>query len=118
MAKNYLNVEELDALNRIVSLYLDFAELQAKSRKPMHMQDWIAKLDDFLRLSERKILSHAGKISHDVAIATAEAEYDQYQVKQLEEPSKVEKDFEAALDKVKKLQDKKPQKKSGRKKKK
>ena len=51
-AKNYLTAEELDTLNRIVSMYLDFAELQALNRKPMYMRDWIAKLDDFLRVSE------------------------------------------------------------------
>lgn len=78
----------------------------------MHMQDWITKLDDFLRLSEREVLTHAGKISHDVAVTQAEAEYDQYQARQLEEPSRVERDFEAAFDKVKKLRNKKPQKKS------
>lgn len=67
IAKNYLTEDELKALNLIVSAYLDFAELQATSRRPMHMRDWIAKLDDFLKLSERNILTHAGKISHDTA---------------------------------------------------
>ena len=61
IAKNYLNEDELDTLNRIVSFYLEFAELQAKNRRAMHMKDWISKLDDFLRLSEREILTHAGK---------------------------------------------------------
>ena len=60
VAKNYLAADELDALNRIVSAYLEFAELQALGRRPMHMADWIAKLDDFLRLGEREILEHAG----------------------------------------------------------
>ncbi len=67
VAKNYLDEDELDTLNRIVSFYLEFAELQAKNRRAMHMQDWISKLDDFLRLSERDILTHAGKIAHDDA---------------------------------------------------
>ena len=62
IAKNYLSSDELDTLNRIVSLYLDFAELQAKSHKPMYMKDWIQKLDDFLKLSGKELLSHAGKI--------------------------------------------------------
>ena len=66
VAKNYLTAEELDTLNRIVSMYLDFAELQALNRKPMYMRDWIAKLDDFLRVSERDILTHAGRVSHEV----------------------------------------------------
>lgn len=61
VAKNYLTAEELEALNRIVTAYLEFAELQARSRKVMHMGDWIAKLDDFLRLSDREILTHAGE---------------------------------------------------------
>ncbi len=67
IAKNYLAEDELKALNLIVSAYLDFAELQATSRRPMHMRDWITKLDDFLKLSERDILTHAGKISHETA---------------------------------------------------
>lgn len=67
VAKNYLTEDELDTLNRIVSMYLDFAELQAKARKPMYMKDWIAKLDAFLNISERDILTHAGKISSEFA---------------------------------------------------
>jgi hypothetical protein len=58
IAKNYLTPEELEALNRIVTAYLEFAELQALNRKPMHMRDWIAKLDDFLKMSGREILTH------------------------------------------------------------
>lgn len=64
IAKNYLNKEELEVLNRLVSMYLDYAELQAMNLRPMHMEDWIIKLDDFLRFNERDILTHAGKISH------------------------------------------------------
>ncbi len=104
IAKNYLKQDELEALNLIVSFYLDFAELQARSRKPMYMWDWITKLDDFFRLSDREILTHAGKISHDDAIAKAESEYEQFRVKELSAPSQVEKDFEEAISKVKKLQ--------------
>jgi len=61
IAKNYLNEKELEVLNRIVTLYLDFAELQALEQHPMYMKDWIAKLDDFLKLSNKQILTHAGK---------------------------------------------------------
>lgn len=93
IAKNYLNEEELDILNRIVTMYLEFAELQALSRKPMYMADWIAKLDDFLRLSGRDILTHAGRISHDKAIEKAHAEYGRYKRERLAEPSRVELDF-------------------------
>ncbi len=100
VAKNYLNEEELDTLNRIVSLYLEFAELQAKNRKPMYMQNWITKLDDFLRISERDILTHAGKISNDMAMEHADAEFDKFKAQQIEEKSRVEAHFEANLKKL------------------
>ncbi|MGH7601671.1 MAG: virulence RhuM family protein [bacterium] len=104
VAKNYLNQEELEALNRIVTAYLEFAELQAQSRKPMYMRDWIAKLDDFLKLSERKILTHAGRISHEVAVAKAEAQFEQYRQWQLSQPSEVDEHFEEAVEMIKQLQ--------------
>ena len=97
VAKNYLNSDEIDTLNRIVSFYLEFAELQAKNRRAMYMQEWINKLDDFLRLSEREILSHAGKITHDDALTRANAEFDKFKQRQLEEKSAVEIDFEKSL---------------------
>ena len=100
IAKNYLNEKELDALNRIVTAYLEFAELQALNRQPMYMRDWIAKLEDFLRLSGREILTHTGKISHEQAIQKAELEYEKYRQRQLAEPSQVEKDFEKAVKKL------------------
>jgi hypothetical protein len=103
VAKNYLAQDELEELNLFVSLYLDFAELQARNRKPMYMRDWIAKLDDFLRLSERGILTHAGKISHEAAQAKAESEYEKYHTLEAERPSPVEADFESAVEAVKKL---------------
>ncbi len=78
IAKNYLSPDELDTLNRIVSLYLDFAELQAKSHHPMYMKDWIQKLDDFLKLSGKELLTHAGKISTELAKQKADAEYDKF----------------------------------------
>lgn len=78
IAKNYLSSDELDTLNRIISLYLDFAELQAKSHKPMYMKDWIQKLDDFLKLSGKELLSHAGKISAELAKQKADTEYDRF----------------------------------------
>ena len=79
IAKNYLTEDELDTLNRIVSLYLDFAELQAKSHTPMYMKDWVQKLDDFLRLSNRELLTHAGKISAEVARKKADSEHKKFQ---------------------------------------
>ena len=79
IAKNYLTEDELDTLNRIVSLYLDFAELQAKSHTPMYMKDWVQKLDEFLRLSNRELLTHAGKISAEVARKKADFEHEKFQ---------------------------------------
>jgi hypothetical protein len=73
VAKNYLQKEELQALNLIVSAYLDFAELQGRGHKPMHVRDWITKLDDFIRLSDREILANAGRISHALADEHAHA---------------------------------------------
>jgi hypothetical protein len=108
IAKNYLAADELEALNRIVSAYLEFAELQAMNRKPMSMADWIAKLDDFLRLSERDILKHAGKISHDAAVERAETEYHTFSAQQSLLPSSVEKDFENAIREVKALEKGRP----------
>jgi hypothetical protein len=67
VAKNYLTEEELQTLNRIVNLYIEYAELQALERKPMTMRDWITKLDEFLIISGRKLLDHAGKIHHQPA---------------------------------------------------
>ncbi len=110
VAKNYLTPDELEALNRIVTAYLEFAELQAQNRKPMYMRDWITKLDDFLKLSEREILTHTGRISHEIAAAKAETEYEQYHRQELAQPSAAEKHFEAAVEKIKKLQPSKTKK--------
>jgi hypothetical protein len=102
-AKNYLSADELEALNRLVMAYLEFAELQAMNRKPMTMAAWIAKLDDFLRLGDREILTHAGKISHEAAAAKAMSEFSKYRVIEDTKPSAVEKDFEGAVNKLKQL---------------
>jgi hypothetical protein len=104
IAKNYLGDGELDALNRIVSLYLDFAELQALNRRAMTMADWIAKLDDFLKLSERSILVHAGTISHEDAVEKARAEYDRYRKRLDLKPSPVELHFMEAIKEAKDLE--------------
>ncbi len=100
IAKNYLNHEELDTLNRIVTMYLDFAELQALNRKPMYMRNWITKLDDFLKISDRDILTHAGRISHDEAIEKAHAEYAKLRKQLLEAPSLVERHFVEAMKEI------------------
>ncbi|HSX26524.1 MAG TPA: virulence RhuM family protein [Chlamydiales bacterium] len=93
IAKNYLNADELNILNRLVSMYLDFAELQALDRNPMYMKNWIAKLDDFLRMTARDILSHSGKISHETALDKARAEYFKYQQQHVDSLSPVEYHF-------------------------
>lgn len=103
IAKNYLNQQELEILNRLVSMYLDFAELQAMNRRPMYMQDWMTKLDEFLKLSEREILRHAGKISHQQAIDKAHAEYNKFDIALADEPTAVEKHFLEAIKTVERL---------------
>ena len=109
IAKNYLQKEELEALNLIVSAYLDFAELQARGRRPMHMRDWITKLDDFIRLSDREILTHAGRISHALAEERAHAQFVEYeeQHRQLE-ASQPTSDFDQTVEHIKKLEAPKP----------
>ncbi|PXF54999.1 MAG: hypothetical protein C4B57_05240 [Deltaproteobacteria bacterium] len=104
IAKNYLTADELDTLNRIVSMYLDFAELQALNRKPMYMRDWIAKLDEFLKVTERDILTHSGRVSHEEAIEKARAEYEKFRKQMLEEPSPVERHFIEAVQEVRQLE--------------
>jgi hypothetical protein len=103
VAKNYLRDGELETLNRIVTAYLEFAELQALNRKPMHMNDWVAKLDDFLKLSDRDILSHAGTISAAAAKTKAEAEYAAWRSRIANEPSPVEQHFAEAITEAKAL---------------
>ena len=95
-----LTPEELDVLNRIVTAYLEFAELQALNRKPMYMEDWIDKLDDFLKLSGRELLTHAGTISHEKAIERAQLEYEKHRAIRINWPSPVEKHFEQAVKKL------------------
>jgi hypothetical protein len=80
VAKNYLEKKELDFFNRIVTMYLDYAEFQAKNKRMMYMKDWVKKLDAFLKFNEHEILEHKGKISHEVAIALALDEYEKYRV--------------------------------------
>jgi hypothetical protein len=103
-AKNYLNEPELAELNLIVSAYLDFAELQARGHRAMHMRDWITKLDDFLRLSDRSVLTGAGRISHALAEEHAHAQFAQYeeQRRQLEAETATS-DFDQTVEQIKKL---------------
>lgn len=103
IAKNYLNQEEIETLNLIVSAYLDFAELQARNRKPMAMRDWIAKLDDFLRVSDRELLTHAGSVSHETAVSIALQEFEKYRALEDRKPKPVDAHFEEAMDKARQV---------------
>jgi hypothetical protein len=97
IAKNYLNADELAVLNNLVEQYLLFAEGQAMRRVPMTMNDWIVKLHGFLTINDRDILSHAGKISHDVAKAFAELEYADFNKTQIAQADQLESDFDRAM---------------------
>lgn len=110
VAKNYLDATELETLNRIVTLYLEFAELQALGRKPMYMADWLGKLDDFLRISDRELLSGPGKVSHEAALAKARVEYDRFRQASEQLRSPIEEHFEEAARQAKALDRKRSRK--------
>ncbi len=93
IAKNYLNEDEIKILNRLVTAYLEFAELQAIRQRPMYMKDWIEKLDDFIKMSGSELLNHAGKISHEEAKIKAELEYEKYKERSKDQLTQVERDF-------------------------
>ena len=93
IAKNYLNETELNILNRIVTAYLEFAELQAMNRKAMYMKDWGTKLDDFLRMAGNEVLDHSGTISHETMLKKATAEYEKFREARKNDLSEGEKDF-------------------------
>ena len=104
VAKNYLNKEEISHLNRIVSMYIDYAELQAIRHIPMKMADWVEKLNAFLKFSEYDILNNAGKVSHEVAVALAAQEYEKFRVIQ---DANYISDFDRELEKLEKQLEKK-----------
>jgi len=93
IAKNYLHEDELNILNRMVTAYIEMAELQAMSQTPMYMKDWIERLDDFLKMAGKDVLGHAGKVSHNKALEKANKEYHAYKEKTKNELSRVEEDF-------------------------
>jgi hypothetical protein len=99
IAKNYLNEKELDGLNRIVVMYLDYAESQALKGVVMLMKDWVLKLDAFLQFNEETVLKHQGKVSHEVALALAENEFEKYRIAQ---DKLIESDFDKEIKKLKK----------------
>lgn len=102
IAKNYLREGELDTLNRVVTAYLEFAEVQAIGRKPMTMAGWIAKLDEFLKVADRDVLSHAGRISHEQARLKAQAEFEKFRNARINAESEVERAFEVATKQIEK----------------
>ena len=103
IAKNYLQKQEIKKLNHIVTMYLDYAEFQASRGRLMKMKDWTQKLDAFLKFNEQDILQDKGKISHEVAIALAEKEYDAFRV---EQDKKYISDFDKIVKKTKQLEKK------------
>jgi hypothetical protein len=98
VAKNYLNEKELDGLNRIVSMYLDYAENQAQKGTVMFMKDWVLKLNAFLQFNEEAVLKHQGTVSHEVALALAESEYEKYRLIQ---DKMIVSDFDSEIRKLK-----------------
>ncbi len=108
IAKNYLTEPELNILNRIVTAFLEIAEIQALDQSPMYMKDWIEQLDNFLKMTKKDILNNAGTISHEQALQKAHSEYEKYKELIKNEISEVEKDFIKQISNTaKKLKDKK-----------
>ena len=100
VAKNYLSEDELDALNKIVTAYLDIAEVRALNHEPMYMHDWLETIDEYLKMTRREILTTAGHISHQAAIEKAHDEYKKYKTKQIDNISLVEKHFLESIGKL------------------
>jgi len=104
VAKNYLTEEEIRELNRIVTMYLDYAEDQARRRKPMYMKDWVKKLDAFLRFNERNIMTHAGMISRTLAEEHAHVQFDKYEAERRKlEATAPSSDFDRFVEKTRQL---------------
>lgn len=103
VAKNYLDKEEIDYLNRIVTMYLDYAELQAIKRKPMYMKDWSEKLNAFLEFNEHEILTNAGKVSHEVAKTLALKEYEEF--RKIQDKDYIS-DFDREVENIKRIEQK------------
>ena len=107
IAKNYLSEKELDALNKIVTAYLDIAEVRALDHEPMYMKDWLETIDDYLKMTRREILSTAGRISHEQALDKAHEEYKKFKAKERDQLSLVEKHFLESIGELDKIGDEK-----------
>ena len=126
IAKNYLAKDEIEALDRVVTMYLYYAEDQARGKRPMHVADWVKKLDAFLQFTARNILTHAGKVSKEMAQTHAEREFEKFEAaRRLHEATEPTSDFDKAVEEVKRLEKnktapplspEKPRKKPGKKK--
>ena len=104
VAKNFLSQPEIAELNRVVTMYLDFAEDQARRKKTMHMAEWVQRLDAFLQFNERNVLTHAGVVSHQLAEAHAHAQFEQYDAERRQlEAVRPSSDFDRAVEEVKRL---------------
>lgn len=103
IAKNYLSEKELDALNKIVTAYLDIAEVRALDHEPMYMKDWLETIDDYLKMTRREILSTAGRISHEQALDKAHEEYKKFKAKECDQISLVEKHFLESIGELDKI---------------
>ena len=104
VAKNYLSDKELDALNKIVTAYLDIAEVRALDHEPMYMKDWLETIDDYLKMTRREILTTAGRVSHQQALDKAHEEYKKYKVKEADRLSLVEKHFLESIGELDKIE--------------
>lgn len=107
VAKNYLTAQEMDALNKIVTAYLDIAEVHALNQEPMYMKDWLETIDDYLKMTRREILTTSGHITHKQALDKAHAEYDKYKNRLENSLSPVEKDFIKSIEVLETIVDKK-----------
>ncbi|MDD2980672.1 MAG: virulence RhuM family protein [Hespellia sp.] len=103
VAKNYLNEKELDALNKIVTAYLDIAEVHALNQEPMYMKDWLETIDDYLKMTRRDILTAKGKVTHHQALEKAHSEYERYKKNQEYVLSPVECHFLDSIEELDKL---------------
>ncbi|MCB6991892.1 virulence RhuM family protein [bacterium 210820-DFI.6.37] len=103
VAKNYLDETEVDALNKIVTAYLDIAEVHALNQEPMYMKDWLETIDDYLKMTRRDILTTKGKVTHRQALEKAHSEYEKYKKTQEASLSTVEQNFIESIKELKKL---------------
>lgn len=106
VAKNYLNKDEMDALNKIVTAYLDIAEVHALNHEPMYMKDWLETIDDYLKMTRRNILKIKGTVTHKQALEKAHSEYEKYKKKQEDTLSPVEQAFIDSIGELRKIEEK------------